>query len=283
MREITLEAYGKINLALYVGEKRQDGYHELSSVMQSVDLYDLVTVKKNDSGKVTLGSNSDEIPHDEKNIAAKAALLMKEAFSLSSGYDIFIEKNIPIGGGMAGGSTNAAAVMKAIAKLEHLKKSIDELCALGKKIGADVPFCIFCKTALAGGIGEKLTEISPLKDCFVVLVNPNINVSTGKIFSMMDEETREKRSCLELINALEYNDFEKICSFLDNDMQKFTAQLHPEIAEITDKLKKLGCKNAIMSGSGSTCFGLCKDMPDEAELKKAFEEYWVEVARPFSM
>ena len=282
MQEITLKAYAKINLALFVGGKRPDGYHELSSVMQSVSLYDLVTVKKNDSGKITINSNSFEIPLDETNIAVKAAKLMKDNFSISSGFDIYIEKNIPIGGGMAGGSTNAAAVILAICKLENLEKSIDELCALGKQIGADVPFCIFKETALAEGIGEKLKRITPLADCYIVLVNPNINISTGKIFNMIDSGVRVFKKAENLVSALCEGNFEKICSLLDNDMQSYTLSVCPEIDEIIAKLKKAGAKNAIMSGSGSTCFGLFKDLPNDDLLKEVFKGYWYKVVRPLN-
>ncbi len=280
MDKITLKAYGKINLVLYVGEKREDGYHELSSVMQSVDLYDLVTVKKNDSGEIILLSNSDQIPFDDTNIAVKTAKLMKEEFKLSSGYDIYIEKNIPIGGGMAGGSTNAAAVISAINKIEKIGLSLDEMCALGKKIGADVPFCIHQKTALAEGIGEKLKDVTPLSDCYILLVNPNINISTGKIFRMMDEEKREKKDCGNMIAALEVGDFEKISKYLDNDMQKYTARICEPIGEIVNKIKEIGASGAIMSGSGSTCFGLFKEAPLDTLLKNTFKGYWYKVVKP---
>ncbi len=282
MQEITLKAYGKINLALFVGKKRDDGYHDLSSVMQSVNLYDLVTLKKRTDGQITLSTNSEEIPSDRTNIAYKAAELMMKKFGILTGFDIFIDKKIPVGGGMAGGSTNAAAVIEGINTLCELNLSLEEMCALGKEIGADVPFCLFKRTAHARGIGEKLEEVSGLLNCYIVLVNPKVFISTGKIFSMMDEEEREYKECAEILEALKEWNFEKICACLENDMQKYTASCCDEIEKIIKALKNAGAGGAIMSGSGSTCFGLFKEKPNEEDLEKKLGEYWHKVVEPLS-
>lgn len=280
MDNVTVNAYGKINLSLNVGPKRADGYHELLSVMQSVDIADVINVRKNESGKINLFSSSSEIPLDETNIAYRAAELMKSTFLLNSGYDIFVEKNIPIGGGMAGGSTDGAAVLRAICQLENLDLAKDKLIALGKKLGADVPFCIFQKTALATGIGEKLKEIPAFCDYYIVLVNPNIFISTAKIFALMDEEARIYTTKTDMPDALLEGNFERICASLGNDMQKYTEKMCPEIRKITDGLLRLGAGGAIMSGSGSTCFGLFKNEPELLKIKSEFKDYWVKIVRP---
>ena len=283
MQEITLKAYGKINLALFIGEKRDDGYHNLSSVMQSVDLYDLVTVKKRTDDKICLETNSKEIPTDETNIACKAASLMIKMFDISHGFDIFIDKNIPVGGGMAGGSTNAAAVIEAINKLCALGCSSEKMRDIGKNLGADVPFCIYKKTAHARGIGEILTSCARLCDCYIVLVNPSVNISTGKIFAMMDSDKREYRECSMILDALKEKNFDKICMCLENDMQKYTSSCCTEIDKIIKGLKNAGAGGAIMSGSGSTCFGLFKEKPSEEIISNYLGKYWYKIVKPANL
>lgn len=280
MQEAVLKAYAKINLALYVGDRRPDGYHDISSVMQCINLYDTVKIKKNNTGEINCKTDCAELLNDDTNIAVKAAKLIKEECALSCGFDIFINKRIPLGGGMAGGSTDAAAVLSGVNSVCNLKKTKAELMELGKKLGADVPFCIFKQTALAGGIGEKIVPVFCPCNYYVAVVNPNINVSTGKIFNMMDEEKRSIKKCDKIIDALKSGCFKEICKLLDNDMQKYTARNHPEIEEIVKKLKEAGAENAIMSGSGSTCFGLFEKKPQEETLYGIFPNYFVHIAKP---
>ena len=281
MKEITLKAHGKINLALHVGARRADGYHELSSVMQSVGLCDEISVAKNLSSRVTVRSDSAAVPCGAENIAVRAAELMREKFSIADGLDIFIKKRIPIGGGMAGGSTDAAAVMHAFDALFGLGAGIDSLCALGSTIGADVPFCLHSGCALAEGIGERLTAVRPPAARSIVLINPNIFVSTGRIFGLMDNKPERRYSdCSALASALDGSNLKAACGCMTNDMQPFTAALHPVIYEITEKLKRAGALAAIMSGSGATCFGIFDREADTEKIRSEYPDFFIEETFP---
>ena len=178
-----IKAYGKLNLSLDITGILENGYHSVSMVMQSVELCDIVSLEKNDTGEISVVTDKENAPDGCDNIAYKACQLMKETYGLSCGFDVKIKKEIPIAGGMAGGSTDAAAVIRGINEICGLEKCESELMELGLKLGADVPFCIQTKCALAEGIGEKLTNIKGLpSDFYILLVNPNISVSTKEIY-----------------------------------------------------------------------------------------------------
>lgn len=276
-----LKAYAKINLSLDITGKRDDGYHDISSVMQSVTLCDEVEVLKNESGTISISSDSAEIPNNEENIAYKAAKLMIDTFNLSCGFDIFIKKNIPVAGGMAGGSTNAAAVIKAINEICKLGLTTDELMKIGVKVGADVPFCIYQKPALAEGIGEKITAISGLSDdLWILLVNPNEKVSTKKIYEKIDNEVlynkadNEKLAC-----ALKNNDINTAKKYMINVMQDVSQKECGKIAEIIKKIDNLGAIHSMMSGSGATCFGIFNEKPDLIKTEKLFDGFFVSAVK----
>ncbi len=276
-----LKAYAKINLSLDITGKRDDGYHDISSVMQSVTLCDEVEVLKNESGTISISSDSAEIPNNEENIAYKAAKLMIDTFNLSCGFDIFIKKNIPVAGGMAGGSTNAAAVIKAINEICKLGLTTDELMKIGVKVGADVPFCIYQKPALAEGIGEKITAISGLSDdLWILLVNPNEKVSTKKIYEKIDNEVlynktdNEKLAC-----ALKNNDINTAKKYMINVMQDVSQKECGKIAEIIKKIDNLGAIHSMMSGSGATCFGIFNEKPDIVKAEKLFDGFFVSAVK----
>ena len=276
-----LKAYAKINLSLDITGKRDDGYHDISSVMQSVTLCDEVEVLKNERGTISISSDSAEIPNNEENIAYKAAKLMIDTFNLSCGFDIFIKKNIPVAGGMAGGSTNAAAVIKAINEICELGLSTDKLMEIGVKVGADVPFCIYQKPALAEGIGEKITAISGLSDdLWILLVNPNEKVSTKKIYEKIDNEVlynktdNEKLAC-----ALKNNDINTAKKYMINVMQDVSQKECGKIAEIIKKIDNLGAIHSMMSGSGATCFGIFNEKPDLIKAKKLFDGFFVSAVK----
>ena len=276
-----LKAYAKINLSLDITGKRDDGYHDISSVMQSVTLCDEVEVLKNERGTISISSDSAEIPNNEENIAYKAAKLMIDTFNLCCGFDIFIKKNIPVAGGMAGGSTNAAAVIKAINEICKLGLTTDELMKIGVKVGADVPFCIYQKPALAEGIGEKITAISGLSDdLWILLVNPNEKVSTKKIYEKIDNEVlynktdNEKLAC-----ALKNNDINTAKKYMINVMQDVSQKECGKIAEIIKKIDNLGAIHSMMSGSGATCFGIFNEKPDLIKAKKLFDGFFVSAVK----
>ena len=260
MKKIKLDAYGKINLGLDVLGKRDDGYHDLDMVMQSVDLCDKITITKNDSDEITVKSNTGKIPNDESNLAYKAAKLLIDEFNIQKGVEIEIEKNIPISGGMAGGSTDCAAVLKGMNKLFKLKLSEEELMERGVKLGADVPFCIMGKTARAEGIGEVLTPIPNKLKGYIVLAKPPISVSTGFVYGRIDEvEVENKPDTEAMIEAIEKNDLKGLADSICNVLEEVTIPDYPIVQEIKDKMIKNGALNAMMTGSGPTVFGLFDD------------------------
>ena len=260
MKKIKLDAYGKINLGLDVLGKRDDGYHDLDMVMQSVDLCDKITITKNDSDEIIVKSNTGKIPKDESNLAYKAAKLLIDEFDIQKGVEIEIEKNIPISGGMAGGSTDCAATLKGINKLFKLKLSEEELMERGVKLGADVPFCIMGKTARAEGIGEVLTPIPNKLKGYIVLAKPPISVSTGFVYGRIDEvEVENKPDTEAMIEAIEKKDLKGLADSICNVLEEVTIPDYPIVQEIKDKMIKNGALNAMMTGSGPTVFGLFDD------------------------
>ena len=260
MKKIKLKAYGKINLGLDVLGKRDDGYHDLDMVMQSVDVYDNITITKNKTGEITVKSNTSNIPNDESNLAYKAAKLLISEFKIQKGVDIEIEKNIPISGGMAGGSTDCAAVLKGMNKLFKLRLSEKELMDRGVKLGADVPFCIMGKTARAEGIGEVLTPIPNKMKGYIVLAKPPISVSTGFVYGRIDEvEVKNKPDTEAMIKALKKKDLKGLADSICNVLEEVTIPDYPIVQEIKDKLMANGALNAMMTGSGPTVFGLFDD------------------------
>lgn len=282
MEKLTLNAKGKINLLLDVTAKRENGYHDIVTIMQSVNLSDVITVEKTSDGKITIESDFNDLVKPEDNIVYKALKLMKEEFSLPCGFRVEIKKNIPMAGGMGGGSTDAAAAIKAVNELCSLKLSTEALMEYGLKLGADVPFCIFEKCALAYGVGEKLTEITGLKDVKIVIVNPGVSVSTKMVYELVDEKCEFATiNEQEAICALKEGNTEKYSFVLKNIMQSVTEEICPQIKDIITGLNKLGALHSMMSGSGATCFGIFKNELDEKAIREYFKDYFVAVTEPF--
>ncbi len=277
-----IKAYGKLNLSLDITGILDNGYHSVSMVMQSVELCDIVSIETNDSGKISVITDNGNIPGGEENIAYKACELMKNEFSLSYGFEIKIQKHIPVAGGMAGGSTDAAAVINGINQLCELGADKETLMALGLKLGADVPFCIQKKCALAEGIGEKLTNIKGLPTSFcILLVNPNISISTKDIYSKIDQKSMFNRvDNKTLVSAFASDDFDIAFSNMKNVMQEVTSEICPEINNIIKKLKENGAKAALMSGSGATCYGVFDNISDAKIAQKEFGDYFTAITRP---
>lgn len=267
MDSLVLNANAKINLSLDVLGKRQDGYHEIRMIMQSISLHDEVFIGISKDG-VEVTCNKPWIPSGDKNIAYKAAALLMKKYQISKGVKIRINKNIPAAAGLAGGSTDAAAVLKGMNTLFSLGISNDELMILGKEIGADVPFCLMGGTALAEGIGEKLTCLSPLYDMSVVLVKPRISVSTAWVYSNLDLEKITSRPDTDfLVNAIEKKNILKLAQNMRNVLEDVTVSKYPVINEIKDVLVKNGALGSMMSGSGPTVFGIFED---KQSAKKAY-------------
>ncbi len=273
MKKIKLKAYGKINLGLDVLGKKDDGYHDLDMIMQSVDLCDQITITKNDTGEIKVTSDTSKIPNDESNLAYKAAKLLIDEFDIKEGVDIEIEKRIPISGGMAGGSTDGAAVLKGMNKLFKLKLSEQDLKDRALYLGADVPFCIIGKTARAEGIGEVLTPIPNKLKGYIVLAKPPISVSTAFVYGRIDElEVANKPDIEAMIAAIKKKDLQGLADTICNVLEEVTIPDYPIVQEIKDKMIENGALNAMMTGSGPTVFGLFDDKKKAVAAVDALKE-----------
>ena len=258
MESLTLKAYAKINLTLDVTGKRANGYHDVCMVMQQIDLHDRVTLQKRPSG-VSLESESDFLPKDNTNIAWRAAEAVSRHVNKDLGVHIIIEKKIPVAAGLAGGSTDAAAVIRGLNKMYGLGLSLNEMMEIGVTIGADVPFCIMGGTALAEGIGEELTPIETAKPLWMVLAKPSVGVSTKKIYETLDfKSIKNHPETSNMISAVKSGDMSAISELLGNVLEPVTLSLYPSVNVLKSKMKEYGACGVLMSGSGPSVFGLFK-------------------------
>lgn len=273
MNSISLKAYAKINIGLDVTGKLPDGYHLVKMIMQNIDLYDEVVLTENVSGDIRLDMNVDFLPTDERNLAYKAAKLMKEDFGIDRGIDIYIRKNIPAAAGMAGGSTDAAAVMTGMNKLFDLNIDRNILMEHGLKLGADVPYCIMGGTALAEGIGEKLTQLSPCPDCYVLVAKPDISVSTAYVYTNLVLDDTTVHPDIDMVRkALESGDIRTAAQNMGNLLENVTQKKYPVISEIKHIMDDNGALGSLMSGSGPTVFGLFDDYGTALECLAAVDK-----------
>jgi 4-diphosphocytidyl-2-C-methyl-D-erythritol kinase len=268
MNSIELKAKAKINLSLDVLRRRPDGYHDIKMIMQSISVHDRIVLEPIPKG-IDIICDCRWVPSNSENIAYKAADLLFKQYDIKSGIRIKIEKNIPVAAGLAGGSSDAAAVLRGMRTLFDLNISEAELMSLGKCIGADVPFCLKGGTMLAEGIGEKLTGLVPLKKVDILLVKPKIGVSTAWVYkNLRIEEICERPNTDILISAIEKNNIDVVARNMKNVLETVTEKKHSIIREIKGKLMGLGALGSIMSGSGPTVFGI---FPDKDVANKAFE------------
>ena len=260
MNSISLKAYAKINLGLDVLGTLPDGYHEVKMVMQSISLYDKVNIKKNDSGTINVKTNLSYLPVNGDNLVYKAAYIMKEKYNIQDGFDIDLFKFIPVAAGMAGGSTDAAAVFKGINIMYNLNATEEELKELGVTIGADIPYCIMGGTALACGIGEKLTRLPGCPKCYFVIGKPYVNVSTKYVYEnlVLDESTVHPDTDA-IIDAISHANVAGIADNLCNVLETVTVAKYPQIGEIKKVMIEKGALNSLMRGSGPTVFGIFTD------------------------
>lgn len=274
MEKVERRAYAKINLTLDVTGKRADGYHTVRMVMQSIGLYDDVTVTPVGGGGVRLRSNLPYLPCDGRNLAVRAATLFYTRTGLQNpGVEIALHKRIPVAAGLAGGSTNAAAVLLALDTLHDTQLGLDTLCQYGLELGADVPYCIRGGTMLAEGIGEILTPLPAMPRCYVVLAKPPFSVSTADIYAKMNGGNVSPRpDTAGMLAALAAGDYPGVCHRLYNVMEPVTGARHPEIAEIRDLLLSYGADGAVMSGSGPTTYGLFAGEARAREAQEALEK-----------
>lgn len=257
MDKLELKALGKINLGLDILGRRENGYHDVRMVMQTVYLYDKVTLEKTREPGIEICTNLGFLPVNENNIAYKAADLMIREFGIQEGMRITLEKHIPVAAGMAGGSSNAAAVLFGMNRMFSLGLSEEELKNRGVTLGADVPYCIMRGTVLAEGIGEILTPLPAMPKCYVLIAKPPLSASTKTVYEKIDEEGILWHPDIDgILAGLNEGNLEKIAGSMGNVLEQVMLKDYPVLNQIKDTMKQAGAMNAMMSGSGPTVFGI---------------------------
>jgi 4-diphosphocytidyl-2-C-methyl-D-erythritol kinase len=254
--KVLVKAPAKINLSLDVLYKRPDSFHEVEMIMTTIDLADRVELTLLEENKIHILSHNRYVPDDQRNLAYQAAKLLKDRFNVEKGVEISIEKTIPVAAGLAGGSSDAAATLRGLNKLWNLGLTIDELAVLGSEIGSDVSFCVYGGTALAKGRGEIIEELPAPPTSWVILAKPFIGVSTAEVYRRLELERIEHPNTNEMIKAIKNNDYQSVCKNVGNVLEEVTLNLHPEVAQIKDQMKRFGADAVLMSGSGPTVFGI---------------------------
>ena len=265
MKSLRLQAPAKVNYRLDVLRRRADGYHDLRMVMQRIDLSDLIDITVTDSPGISVTCGKDGVPDGPGNIAWRAADLLLQASGRKAGVAVDITKRIPVAAGLGGGSSDGAAVLMGLNELLGLGFTDRRLMEIGVKLGADVPFFIFKKTALAEGIGEVLSALEQVPPAWLVVINPNIHVSTAWVYQNLQLTTTRNENIISRF----YESITDICASLSNDLESVTIRRYPVIAQIKEQLCSAGACGALMSGSGPTVFGVFQD---EAAARKAAAE-----------
>lgn len=269
MDKIVINAMAKINLGLDVLRRRENGYHDVKMIMQTVNIYDTLEFVKREDTQILIHADAMELPTDENNLIYKAVNLLFEKYHVTKGVEISLTKRIPIAAGMAGGSTDAAAALAGINQLFELGLEKEELKEIGVKIGADVPYCIEGGTALSEGIGEILTPLPDAPDCFVVVAKPEISVSTKYVYENLHANELKHHPDIDgMTEAIRKGDLEGVCERMENVLETVTEKKYPVISQIKQLLKDAGAKNSLMSGSGPTVFGIFEE---EGAARKALQ------------
>ncbi len=272
IKHLGLKAYGKVNLGLDVVKRREDGYHEVRMIMQTVGIYDRIDLTRREQPGIGIETNLYYLPDNENNLAYKAARLLMDEFGIKDGVGIRIKKFIPVAAGMAGGSSDAAAVLFGVNKMFSLGLSMEELMKRGVKLGADVPYCLMRGTALSEGIGEILTPLDPAPQCQVLIAKPAVSVSTKFVYENLHVNQLPKTAHPDidcLMRAIENRDLRSLAENMGNILETVTIPAHPVIQDIKDKMMSMGAVGAMMSGSGPTVFGL---FMSPAKAEEAYEE-----------
>ncbi|WP_312810602.1 4-(cytidine 5'-diphospho)-2-C-methyl-D-erythritol kinase [Sedimentibacter sp.] len=276
---IKLYSYGKINLFLDVKGKLENGYHTIRTVMQSIDLYDEIQLIPAEDNKILIDCNCPSIPLNEKNTCYKAASHIKEKYHINTGVIIKINKVIPPEAGLAGGSSNSAAVIKGLNRLWKLNLSVEELLSIGVNIGADVPFCINGGTYMAEGIGEKLTKLNDFKwDC-ILLVKPEFSMSTAFVYNNLTTDNYNLYTDNKIIHYIKHDDYLSTAKSTANTLEKVVEKFHPEINDIKNIMLQKGAVSSLMTGSGSVIYGLFSDMKSLNSAYDAFKDIYHQVYR----
>lgn len=269
MDTLNLKALAKINIGLDVLRKREDGYHEVRMIMQTIHLFDRLKIQKTKEAGIELSSNLYYLPVNENNLIYKSAKLLMDEFGIQEGIKVQLEKHIPVAAGMAGGSTDAAATLYGLNKMFDLGLSMEQLKERGVKIGADVPYCLMRGTALAEGIGEKLTALPPMPKCPVLVAKPGVAVSTKFVYENLNlKENAMHPDIDKLIEDIGNKDLQQTACDMGNILETVTVEHYPEIAELKKIMVEAGALNSLMSGSGPTVFGLFED---DKTAKRAYK------------
>lgn len=282
------KAYGKINIGLDVLRKRSDGYHEVKMIMQTVSLYDRITITRNkNSSDIVLETNLNFLPTNENNIVYKAAKLIKDEFGISDGLSIKLEKHIPVAAGMAGGSTDAATTLELLNTMYSLNLSKDDLMKRAVTLGADVPYCILKGTALSEGIGEVLTPLKQLMPCYILIVKPPIYVSTKFVYeNLRINELNSHPDIDGIVDAISAGDLETMSQKMGNVLESVTEDNYPVISSIKKLMTQNGAISSLMSGSGPTVFGIYdnEDKINQAAtfFKTNYPSYRTYVTKPIN-
>lgn len=265
--EIRLRANAKINLFLEVLDRRSDGYHNIETVFQSIDLHDVITLRDSASGAIEIRCDHPQVPRDSSNLAYRAAELLMSESGKRYGVQIEIVKSIPIGAGLAGGSADAAATLVGLSEIWELGYDVDKLCHLGGKIGADVPFCIMGGTALGRGRGDELTRLTPFPEMPVVIANPGFQVSTARAYRSL-RLTGARKSANILVGSMKQNDVSDIGDKLYNVFESVILEEYPQVRAIKEEFIRSGALAALMTGSGPTVFALARDASSAQHLRE---------------
>ncbi len=264
MESIRLKARAKINLGLDVLGRRENGYHDVRMVMQTVGLYDRIIMTRVPEEEIRIKTNIGFLPVNENNLVYRAIMLMKDKYKLDGGIEVDLNKFIPVAAGMAGGSSDAACALFGMNRLYELNVPMRELMKLGVEIGADVPYCLMRGTALAEGIGEKLTRLPDMPFCNILVAKPPVNVSTKLVYENLDSTQIQSHPDIDgIIEAIKLKDVALVASRMGNVLESVTVPLYPVIDSIKNDMMEHGAINAMMSGSGPTVFGI---FPDEQSM-----------------
>ncbi|MDQ0257856.1 4-diphosphocytidyl-2-C-methyl-D-erythritol kinase [Evansella vedderi] len=272
-----VKAPAKVNLTLDVIGKRDDGFHDVEMIMTTVDLADRIQLKTLKEDQIKIDVTQGFVPTNENNLAYKAAKLLKDKFSIDKGISIFIDKKIPVSAGLAGGSTDAAAVLRGLNDIWELQLSMEELAEIGLEIGSDVPFCVHGGTAIARGRGEKLEFIPAPPPCWVVLVKPPMGVSTKDIYERLNLKELKHPDTSGMVAAIQAQDFKGICIRLENVMETVTFELHPNVKKVKEKMMQYGGDGVVMSGSGPTVFALTQNESRAVRLYNSLKGFMEQV------
>jgi len=276
--EIIEKAPAKINLGLDVLYKRDDGYHELEMIMASVDLSDRLSFKATNTNDIVIKTDNGFLPVDRKNNIYQAIDIMKKTYGFNQGVEVNLKKNLPVAAGLGGGSSDAAAAFRGVNRLFNLGASFEEMAQLSVPIGTDIPYCLYGKTALVTGVGEKVMPLShPMPQCWVVLVKPKISVSTPRVFSKIDVTELSHPNISAIYQAIEHQNYEEMIQHLGNSLESYTMKVFPVVRYIKEKMLKFGADAAVMSGSGPTVLALCKKHSRAVHVANALKGFCDEV------